>query len=126
LTYAIEKHNLTAECIYNWDEKSFLIGMAAVTKHIMGKKVYETGRITAVSQDSNREFINPLTCVSAVGIALPPPLLYQGKSGDLQDGWLQDLQAEEHAYLGISQTGWSNDVFIIWASIASKSLSKTY
>jgi len=53
LTYAIEKHNLTAECIYNWDEKSFLIGMTAVTKHIMGKKVYETGRITGVSQDDH-------------------------------------------------------------------------
>jgi hypothetical protein len=49
LTYAIEKHNLIAECIYNWDEKGFLIGMAAVTKRIMSKKAYKTGRITAAS-----------------------------------------------------------------------------
>ena len=75
--------------------------MAAVTKHIMGKKVHETGRNTGVSQDGNREFINLLTCVSAVGITLPPALLYQGESGGLRDGWLQDLQAEEHVYLGI-------------------------
>jgi len=53
LTYAIEKHNLTAECIYNWDEKGFIIGMAAVTKRIMSKKAYESGRITAASQDGN-------------------------------------------------------------------------
>jgi hypothetical protein len=101
LTYAIEKHNPTAECIHNWDEKSFLIGMAAITERIMVKKAYETGRITDVSQDGNREFINLLTCVSAVEIALPPALLYQGESEGLRDGWLQDLQAEEHAYLGI-------------------------
>jgi hypothetical protein len=91
LTYAIEKHNLTAECIYNWDEKGFIIGMAAVTKRIMSKKPYETGRITGVSQDNNREFISLLACVSAVGVTLPPALLYQGESGDPQDSWLQDL-----------------------------------
>ena len=75
--------------------------MAAVTKHIMGKKVHETGRITGASQDGNREPTNLLTCVSAIGIALPSTLLYQGKSGDPQDRWLRDLQAGEHAYLGI-------------------------
>jgi len=85
--------------------------MAAVTKRIMSKKAYESGRITAASQDGNREFISLLACVSAIGIALPPALLYKGESGDLQDGWLQDLQAGEHAYFGVSQNGWSNNAF---------------
>jgi hypothetical protein len=111
LAYAIEKHNLSAECIYNWDEKGFIIGMAAVTKRIMSKKAHETGRITGASQDGNQEFISLLACVSAIGVALPPALLYKGESGDLQDGWLQDLQAEEHAYFGVSSNGWSNDAF---------------
>jgi hypothetical protein len=79
--------------------------MAAVTKRIISKKAYETGKITGVSQDSNREFISLLACVSAIGIALPPALLYAEESGDLQDDWLQDLQAEEQAYFDISQTG---------------------
>jgi hypothetical protein len=111
LAYAIEKHNLSAECIYNWDEKGFIIGIAAVTKRIMSKKAHETGRITSASQDGNREFISLLACVSAIGVALPPALLYKGELGDLQDGWLQDLQAEEHAYFGVSSNGWSNDAF---------------
>jgi hypothetical protein len=68
----------------------------------MSKKAYESGRITGASQDSNREFISLLACVSAIGVALPPALLYKGESGDLQDSWLQDLQAEEHAYFGVS------------------------
>jgi hypothetical protein len=83
LTYVIEKHNLIAEYIYNWDEKGFLIGIAAVTKRIISKKVYETGKITGVSQDGNREFISLLAYMSATGIALPPALLYIGESGDL-------------------------------------------
>jgi hypothetical protein len=71
----------------------------------MSKKAYESGRITGVSQDGNREFISLLACVSAIGVALLPALLYKGESGDLQDGWLQDLQAEEHAYFGVSSNG---------------------
>jgi hypothetical protein len=85
LTYAIEKHNLTAEYIYNWDEKGFLISMAVVTKRIMSKKAYETGKIISINQDGNREFISLLTYILVVGIALPPALLYIGESGDLQD-----------------------------------------
>jgi hypothetical protein len=79
--------------------------MAAVTKRIMSKKAYETGGITGASQDGNREFISLLACVSAIGVALPPALLYctKGESGGLQDGWLQDLQAGESAYFGVSQ-----------------------
>jgi hypothetical protein len=111
LAYAIEKHNLMAKCIYNWDEKDFIIGMAAVMKRIMSKKAHETNRITSASQDGNQEFISLLTYVSAIGVALPPALLYKGELGDLQDGWLQDLQAEEHAYFGVSSNGWSNDAF---------------
>src|SRR5271155_5953387 len=77
--------------------------MAAVTKRIMSKKAYETGRIIAASQDNNREFISLLACVSAIGVALPPALLCKGESGDLQDGWLQDLQAGERAYFGTQE-----------------------
>jgi hypothetical protein len=57
--------------------------MAVVIKRIMSKKAYETGKITDISQDSNREFISLLACMSAVGVALPPALIYQGESGDL-------------------------------------------
>jgi hypothetical protein len=72
----MEKNNLTAEYIYNWDKKGFLIGIAAVIKRIMSKKAYETGRITDVSQDGNREFISLLAYMLAVGVALPSALLY--------------------------------------------------
>ena len=83
MTFAIEKYNVTADCIYNWDEKGFIIGMAAVTKRIMSKKAYESGRIRGASQDGNREFISLLACISAIGKALPPSILFKGDSGDL-------------------------------------------
>jgi len=64
------------------------MGIAATTKRIMSKKAYESGRIKAASQDGSREFLSLLACVSAIGKALPPALLYQRDLGDLQDGWL--------------------------------------
>jgi hypothetical protein len=85
--------------------------MVAVTKRIMSKKAHKSGRITGASQDGNREFISLLACVSAIGVALPPALLYKGELGDLQDSWLQDLQAKERAYFSVSSNGWSNDAF---------------
>jgi hypothetical protein len=54
----------------------------------MSKKAYKSGRITGASQDGNREFISLLACILAIGVALPPALLYKGELGDLQDGWL--------------------------------------
>jgi hypothetical protein len=85
--------------------------MAAVIKCIMSKKAYKTSRITCASQGGNREFVSLLTCVLAIRVALPPTLLYKGELGDLQDGWLQDLQAKEDTYFSVSSNGWSNDAF---------------
>jgi len=51
----------------------------------MSRKAYDRGRCRQSTQDGNREFITLIACVSALGIAIPPVLLYKGVSGDLQD-----------------------------------------
>lgn len=60
-------------------------------------------------QDGNREFISLLACISADGTAIPPGLIYQGESGDLQDVWLEDFDDSEKAYFGVSGKGWTNE-----------------
>ena len=65
----IEKYNITAENIYNWDEKGFVIGQASATKRVISKEALESGRITHASQDGSREFISLLVCISADGVA---------------------------------------------------------
>ena len=81
----IKKYNIIGDYIYNWDEKGFLIGLANAVKRIMTRKAFESGRIRNTKQDGNREFITLLACVSALGKALPPCLIYTGESGDLQE-----------------------------------------
>jgi hypothetical protein len=91
LKHAIEKYNLTAENIYNWDEKGFLIGVQRSTKRIMSKEACESGRVRQLAQDGSREFIFLLASVSAAGRALPPALIYKGKSRKLLDTWVEDM-----------------------------------
>ena len=43
-------------------------------------------------QDGSREFITLLACICADMTALPAALIYQGKSQDLIDTWLDDLE----------------------------------
>ena len=79
----IEKYNITAENLYNWDGKGFIIRQASATKRIMSAEALQSGRIVSASQDSNREFISLLACISADGTALPLALIYKGESNDL-------------------------------------------
>jgi hypothetical protein len=111
LIHAIEKYNLTAENIYNWDEKGFLIGLCRALKRIMTRQAYESGRVKQAVQDGSREFISLLACVSAIGRRLPAALIYKGEGFDLQDTWVEDLEDTDEAYFGASSNGWSNDAF---------------
>jgi len=44
------------------------------------------------------------------GIYLPPSLIYQACSGNLQDTWLDEFNPEmQEAYFASSPTGWTND-----------------
>jgi len=41
--HAIEKYNILPDCIYNWDEKGFLIGIANSMKYVMLKEAFKSG-----------------------------------------------------------------------------------
>ena len=79
----MEIHRVTADHIYNIDEKGFLIGIGSKMRRIISRKVYESGRCRQSTQDGNREFITLIVCVSALGTRIPPTLLYKGASRDL-------------------------------------------
>jgi len=40
---------------------------------------------------------------------LPPTLIYQGKSNDLQSTWIEDVKEEEVAYFAMIDSGWTKD-----------------
>jgi hypothetical protein len=56
-------------------------------------------------QNGSREFITLLACICANMTALPATLIYQGKSQDLIDTWLDDLEEYNIIYFASSKKG---------------------
>jgi hypothetical protein len=97
--------------MYNVDEKGFLIGVGLTMRRIMTREAYERGRCRQSIQDGNREFITLIACVSALGVTIPPTLLYKGQSRDLQDTWVEKLGDDESPVFGVTENGWTNDAY---------------
>ena len=111
----IEKWKITAENIYNFDEKGFLMGFGRTLKRIMTKQALKSGRITKSKQDGSREFISILATISAIGRWIPPLLIYKGESGDLMSTWVDEVTTESQAHFTVSQNGWSNNAIgLMW------------
>ena len=81
----IEKYKIKEHNMYNIDEKGFLISVLNKSKRIYTKSEAVRGRLFSTSQDSNREWITTITSVCADRMSLPPGLIYQAISGNLQD-----------------------------------------
>ncbi|PQE21698.1 pogo transposable protein [Rutstroemia sp. NJR-2017a WRK4] len=105
LTAAVEKYDIKPRNTYNWDEKGFLIGIRRSIKRIMIYSSYDQGKATKAQQDGSREFITLLASICTDGTALPPILIYQGASGDLQDSWVKDVEMDFIYHFGASANG---------------------
>ena len=77
-------------------------------------EAYRKGQILGGKQDGNQELISCLATICADGTFIPPALLYQGKSYEIQSFWVQDL-GEETIYFAATEKGWtSNDIGLQW------------
>ena len=92
------------------DEKGFLIGVLQKTKRVWSKST----EIRGAGQDGNREWITIVATVCMDGSSLPPTVIYQSDSGNLQDTWLEDFSSED-VFFTTSPNGWtSNSLAINW------------
>ena len=106
----IETYHIKPQNTYNFDEKGFLLGLCQTRKRIVPRQHLRTKSTLGTIQDGSREFISLLATICADGTALPPALIYQGASYDLQDSWLEDYDSSyEEAYFATSQKGWTNE-----------------
>ena len=98
------------------DEKGFIIGFCNTKRRIVSKKMLEQKLLLGANQDGSREFISLMAAVCADGTALPPALIYAGRSHDLQNTWLEDFDAsKDQAYFASSDKGWTNeDLGVSW------------
>ena len=79
----VEKYHITADNLYNFDEKGFIIGFGRIIKRIITRLALESGRVTKARQDRCREFISCLAYISAIRKKISPVLIYPSISRDL-------------------------------------------
>ena len=92
------------------DEKGFLIGLLQKTRRIYTLSELRKGRLRGAGQDGNREWITLMAACCMDGTALPPAIIYQAVSGNLQDTWLDKFDPKEHCcFFASSKTGWTNE-----------------
>ena len=98
----IEKYKITAENIYNFDEKGFMIGFGRSLKRIISAEALTSGRVTKARQDGSREFITCLACISVIGRWIPLLLVYKGESGHLKSTWVDEVTMDTKAHFTVS------------------------
>lgn len=110
LSSKMKEYEIQPENIYNMDEKGFLIGVLQKTKRVWSKST----EIRGAGQDGNREWITIMATICMDGSSLPPTVIYQSDSGNLQDAWLEDFSSE-NVFFTTSPNGWtSNSLAISW------------
>ena len=62
----IEKYCITAENIWNFDEKGFMMGFGRTMKRIITQQALKSGRVNKSKQDGSHEFISILACILAI------------------------------------------------------------
>ena len=86
------------------------MGICHIMKRIVPIEKLKSKKVLGSIQDGSRGFISLLACICADGSFLPPGLIYQGTSGDLQDTWLEDYDSSsDEAFFACSEKGWTND-----------------
>jgi hypothetical protein len=106
----IDQYHVEARHIYNMDEKGFMLGVVSRLKRIFSKASYEDQKRRSTIQDGSREWITLLACICADGSYPEPALIYQSKSGSIQDSWLRALDHGTHQVrISSSLSGWTNN-----------------
>ena len=92
------------------DEKGFLLGVLQKMHRVYTKTEFNKGKLKGASQDGSREWLTLIGSSCADGTPLPPAIIYQAISGNVQDSWLEEWQPEEQeAYFISSASGWTNE-----------------
>ena len=86
------EYQIDSNCIYNVDEKGFLIGQVKNAKHVISRPQYQRGSIEGVCQPGDRQWVTVIAGVCVDGTSMPPALIYQG-AGNLQSTWPQSTHA---------------------------------
>ncbi len=88
------------------DEKGFLLGLLQKTRRVFSLKHLDSGKLLSADQDGNREWITLIATICMDMTYIPPSIIYQAISGNIQDSWLTEYDPKEQScFFASSATG---------------------
>jgi hypothetical protein len=88
------------------DEKGFIISIVQKQKRVFTHKYFKSGRLIGAAQDGNREWVTVVSTVCQDNTYLPPYIIYQALSGNIQDTWLNDYNpGKQECYFASTPKG---------------------
>ena len=100
----ITQYGIAYEDIYNFDETGFTMGLIAAAKVVT--RAETVGR-PAQLQPGNHEWVTAIECVNAMGWALPPCIVFKGKT--YIQAWYEDNTSPSDWRIELSENGWTTD-----------------
>ena len=99
----IQKYDIQMEDTYNMDEKGIALGIAGKERVLCSKHQLQAYK----AQDSNREWISLIDCISADARLLSLFIIFKAKRR--MKAW-DDALEDKEGYIAISENGWTNNV----------------
>jgi hypothetical protein len=102
LSEAIQRERYPPSAIFNVDETGFSLRSIRKSVVLLNKKYKKRGK----QQAGRQEWITAIECISAIGVTLPPTLIFKGQN--LNSGWIPDDSPLDWTFL-TSNKGWTSD-----------------
>ena len=98
------KYGILDEDTYNFDESGFMLGVISTGAVVTGSK--RRGRPKTVQQ-GNREWTSIIEGINAIGWAIPPFIIFQGKHH--LSAWYKEPVIPGNWVINVSKNGWTNN-----------------
>jgi hypothetical protein len=104
------KHSILDEDTYNFDETGFMMGVISTGAVVTGSDC--RGRQKAVQQ-GNCEWTTVIQGINAMGWAIPPFVIFQGKHH--LSAWYKEASLPQDWVIAVSENGWTtNELGLQW------------
>jgi hypothetical protein len=98
------KHGIQDEDTYNFDETGFMMGQISHRSVVSGAERQARPKLV---QQGNQEWTTVIQGINAIGWAIPPFIIFQGKNH--LSAWYKEDSLPQDWVIGVSENGWTTN-----------------
>jgi hypothetical protein len=79
------------------DVKGSVLGNPIRTKRVFSRRMWDRGEVRQALTNRSRKWITIMACICADGGVLPPGIVFEAASDNIQSAWVEKI--EEYTYM---------------------------